>query len=176
MTWSYFNAILKFHKNLQNEPELIKALLISILGDNGIRNSQESLKSRAFYAFAKFVSDHSNKTKPFIKSILESVDPFLIVSLDVNMLSEENQRYLYETIGTLVSVQENDHKLLGIERVTSGLIKQVEQILNNSLYKSDTVDHCPYANLLAQIIALLGTFMKRNFFCIDSKGSLFFLL
>eukprot|EP01113_Clastostelium_recurvatum_P043579 TRINITY_DN7235_c0_g1_i4.p1 TRINITY_DN7235_c0_g1~~TRINITY_DN7235_c0_g1_i4.p1 ORF type:complete len:1068 (-),score=308.25 TRINITY_DN7235_c0_g1_i4:49-3252(-) len=162
---AFFENMARFARYLpapSTQPQYMLEVLQAFLDARGIRNPNPAVRHRACHLFRHFVKTLLSQLHPYLPQILESMQPLLVISYDVQKsVPFEDQVNFYEAIGRLIGTnpavaQQQQH----ISVLMLPLLAQIDDILGKELYRRDTSDKPYYTTILSQLVTVIGTFSK----------------
>lgn len=181
----FFELIVRQYSFLNNSIELTMRILEIFTSPLGLFNQVEKVRLRSWYLFFRFIK----LTKPtvnnssFIENTLIKVQPILEVKAILPIKDEDddivesgnfnNQLYLFESIGLLISLLETsqgqDLKLKFIDIIFQPLFNGLEKCITESQAGNST----PLVTLQAHhLLMAIGTFARGYDYDYNNKYSL----
>lgn len=156
----FFELIMKHYtffnnNNIQvenvNKDEILMKVLNIFVSNFGLFSDNEKVKYRSWYLFFRFIKMTKPKIDDYIIiELIKSIVPLLSLDskiiqnknktsleiLDLNLIDEtgsfENQLHLFESIGLLISIiQNNDEEILMLESILQPIFSNLENSINN---------------------------------------------
>ncbi|KAJ9595161.1 hypothetical protein L9F63_013519, partial [Diploptera punctata] len=101
----YVETVARYDKFFHTEHEHIPNILTGFLDHRGMRNSSPLVRSRCAYLFSRFVKGLRSLVQPYVKTILEPLQYLLVLvppDARQNLISQDDQLYLYEAAAVLI--------------------------------------------------------------------------
>ncbi|KAL6450446.1 LOS1 Exportin-T [Candida maltosa Xu316] len=138
---NFFELVVKHYNFLQNKDDLVLRILEIFTSPFGLFNQIEKVRFRSWYLFFRFMKLTKPKidNEPLIESMVVKLQPLLIIKAELPNTDElyesaddnfNNQQYLFETMGLLISLIPNELSIL-----KSKLIDLIFQPIFNDLEK-----------------------------------------
>ncbi|RCK65484.1 Exportin-T [Candida viswanathii] len=136
----FFELVVKHYNFLSNKDDLIIRILETFTSPLGLFNDFEKVRLRSWYLFFRFMKLTKPKlsNEALIESIVVKLQPLLVVKAELPTRDEDddvvengnfnNQQYLFETMGLLISLIPDEMSLLKLK-----LIDLIFQPLFNDL-------------------------------------------
>ncbi|TMW56984.1 hypothetical protein Poli38472_002909 [Pythium oligandrum] len=175
---TYYDLSIRYSRVLQNQSQLIPAVLGMMFGENGLTNPHPHVRSRVCYQCLQLVKSIGASVHPHVETILQALLPRLVVPVEAEAVARKNdptfipyddQVYLFELSGQVIAslvvspeTREIKHqytKML-LEPLIQALNVTLTSVSNGSQPVDLAGDHC--ANLLNAVANILKAFKSVN--------------
>ncbi|KAJ3023991.1 pre-tRNA nuclear export protein [Thoreauomyces humboldtii] len=171
--YGFFENVTRYPAFLELCPQYLPSVLEAFVDQRGLHNPVNHIRTRAYYLFRGLVHSLKSNLSPFVETVLNAIQDLLVVSLpapakpvsedDYTNLPFDSQLYLYEAVGMLISLEtltvEKQAELL--TAVLAPLMMQIEEIMQNELYKRDVApDNIVFTLQLNHLIRAIGNISK----------------
>ena len=172
----YFDITFRFAKPLlQKNVEILKSVLNTLLSDQGVRNSNSMVRSRACYYLKRISKILQKPVANFFNDILTSIYPLLKIPLpsstlgnkNVKILSKDNIYLLYDVCGMLMTHLSNNGQIIEFAKVLFGPLHHamirgmqglVEDLQSNNMPPLNDLEAA--GDYFADVIQAAGTTTK----------------
>ncbi|KAL1916477.1 uncharacterized protein VTP21DRAFT_5668 [Calcarisporiella thermophila] len=113
----FFENVVRYYQFFEIQPDCIPTVLGAFVDGRGLHHSKKSVRSRSWYLFYRFVKILRPRMGAFVERVLSSIQDLLVIEAELPPPSDaasestttasagvfDNQIYLFETVGTLIS-------------------------------------------------------------------------
>lgn len=109
---TYYDLAVRYSKVLQNQSNLIPAVLTMMFGPNGLTHPNATVRSRVCYLCLRLVKAIGASVHPHVTNILQALQPRLVIpdeeealarKTDPTFLPYDDQLYLFELAGQVIA-------------------------------------------------------------------------
>ncbi|TPX64921.1 hypothetical protein SpCBS45565_g05557 [Spizellomyces sp. 'palustris'] len=170
----FFENVTRYSQFFDLFPQYIPNVMEAFVDQRGMHHDAPFVRSRTYYLFRQYVQSLKGKLSPLVNNVLASIEDLMVVQLpepkkpvrdgeeEVTATSFDSQLYLYEAVGILISLDgmttEKQAQLLTV--VLTPLMRQIEEIMRNELYRRDTPDNIVFTLQLDHLIRAIGNISK----------------
>jgi len=160
----FFEIISRYTNFFDIHNQFIPNVLEAFVCSRGLHNTEIIIKTRLNYLFARFVKAMKSKLAPYVQTVLTNIQSLLIVQpipVTLNSLNSQsyNDLYLFEAVGTLISLEsiplEQQSEYLGT--IIQPMLNTIDEIISKSLYQMDTPKNMQFTHQLNHIIHAIGS-------------------
>ena len=132
---TYFELVARYSVVIENSPAFLEHVLNAMIGDGGLRHGNLKVRARIPYLLLKLSKAMKGEMAPYVEPVLHGISDFLRITADAdtpsNIISVDNQMFLYELAGQLIVVVPEDNIFSYLSILVTPLLSQIEIILNN---------------------------------------------
>ncbi|XP_062522258.1 exportin-T-like [Corticium candelabrum] len=131
----YFETLVRYEKFFSHEPQHLAVGLASFLDHRGLRNSNNHVRSRCAYLFARFVKQLRTQLHLVAHDALKRIQDLLVLSPENGCISDfvsvDDQMFLYEAAAVLIisTGAPQDKQLLMMKSLMSPVLEKFESSL-----------------------------------------------
>ncbi|KAF8604237.1 KapM protein [Ceratobasidium sp. AG-I] len=148
----YFETVGRYGDFFKVRKQYVEGVLTTFIDARGIHHPKERVRRRVFYIFYKFIKDCKLEIPPeYATTIIDSMRDVLVVraelpepeSSEQDLLNEalnsaglfDSQLYLFESVGTLVSLlsNESEKQATVLQSITNPLLTSLQQSIQTPI-------------------------------------------
>ncbi|KAI9138013.1 armadillo-type protein [Paraphysoderma sedebokerense] len=178
----YFETIVRYVSFFECFPDSIPLALEAFIDNRGLHNPRLATRSRVNYLFYRFIKSLKDRVKPFSEECLRGIQDLLAISPPVattpskptslekdgektHSPSFDNQLYLFEAVGILISVDVNPPQKQAeyLEFVITPLTQNIQTIASTHLNVQGTITpetENEWITHLCQCVTAIGSVAK----------------
>ncbi|GAB6029893.1 hypothetical protein CHUAL_005594 [Chamberlinius hualienensis] len=163
----FFETVSRYEKFFNCELGYFPEVLSAFLDKRGLKNGDKRVRSRTAYLFSRMVKSLKQHMQVYTEDILIAIQDLLVLSFPGNDLSEDllspdDQLYLYETVSILIvsSPLEVDKKRKLLNDVLSPVINSFNIISNRLTIEMDEKQQVILAECLIHAMAVTSRTSK----------------
>lgn len=158
---SFYDNLLRYSKFFAGRSEAIEGFLRILLDGRSIRSDVRIIRTKSCEALVKFLRALPSEVVPFAALIVEGIKGYILDGQRQNSYDYDTTN-LVEAAGIVVAKvgpgTETQAQLM--ELFLSNPIAQLEQMVNQKLYKHDTQADQKYSKYMCDLVTTVGTFSK----------------
>eukprot|EP00698_Gefionella_okellyi_P024745 TRINITY_DN8816_c0_g1_i2.p1 TRINITY_DN8816_c0_g1~~TRINITY_DN8816_c0_g1_i2.p1 ORF type:complete len:947 (+),score=174.00 TRINITY_DN8816_c0_g1_i2:35-2842(+) len=156
----YFDVAARYSRWVPAHMEVMPTILQAFVDARGLRNASVQNRARCCTQLLRFVKGVERAVLPYSMQVLSSIQEFVTVPLRPSSddIPFEDRVNLFECIGCLLD--DSAQSLAILQAIAAPLIQQLDSVIDQKLYLSDTVGSMVYIPHLCNIIYAIGTMSK----------------
>lgn len=162
---TYYDLVVRYSRVLQNQAELIPAVLEMMFGSSGLTHSAGNVRSRVCYLCLRLVKAIGASVHPHVSTLLQALQPRLAIPNEAEALARQHdptflpyddQLYLFELAGQVIAALSPssltpDLDVLEVKyQFTTAVLTPLLQSLNVTLAAADTATTAEAAEDIAE--------------------------
>ncbi|RIA97435.1 armadillo-type protein [Glomus cerebriforme] len=169
----FFENVVRYYQFFEVQLDCIPAVLEAFVDSRGLHNAILQIRTRSWYLFHRFVKLLRSRMGPYVETVLTNIQDLLVVQANLSSIDVSDgtitkdqameggfndQIYLFETVGTLITVDTipTERQTEFAKIVISPLLADIERNLSKEMSEPEDLLHVFQLHHLIIAIGSIG--------------------